>query len=153
MKNILLEQVIQRLQTQGGRMTAQRHMILEALDCLGCHPTAEQIFDMVSQRDPSLSLSTVYRTLRWLEQEGFISGRRFEDAGRTERFDPAGPVEHYHFVCSVCKIVIEFDEPLLDAVAVKFAQRSGARVDSLSMTLYGLCPGCRGKGEPDDAMS
>ncbi len=47
----LVELATQRLHTQGGRMTTQRRMILEALDCLGCHPTAEEIFAVVCQRD------------------------------------------------------------------------------------------------------
>jgi Fe2+ or Zn2+ uptake regulation protein len=142
---ILLEDVTRRLRAQGGRMTAQRRMILEALECLGCHPTAEEIFTVVVQRDPSLHLSTVYRTLRWLEAEGLVSGRRFDEHNRTERFDPVTPVEHHHFVCTECKQVIEFDHPLIDAVKTAFAAQYATRVDTASLMLYGLCSNCFSK--------
>jgi len=54
-------------------------------------PPQKRIFSVVQERDPSLNLSTVYRTLRWLEQEGLVSARRFDEERRQERFDPALP--------------------------------------------------------------
>ncbi len=145
---ILVDQVTQRLRQQGGRMTSQRRMILETLQCLGCHPTAEEIFAVVSRRDPSLHLSTVYRTLRWLEQEGLVSGRRFDEAERTERFDPVSPAEHHHFICTVCKNVIEFDHPLIEQVKTEFSRQNGARVANASLMIYGVCAACIQK-EPE----
>jgi Fe2+ or Zn2+ uptake regulation protein len=124
-------------------MTTQRRLILEALDCLGCHPTAEEIYAVVNQRDPSVNLSTIYRTLRWLEQEGLVSARRFDESRRQERFDPVLPVEHHHFQCTVCKTVIEFNHPSIQAIKTQFAGSSGCQVQSASMMLYGLCPQCR----------
>ena len=87
------KEVTKRLHTRGGRMTTQRRLILDALDCLGGHPNAEQIFDLARNRDPGLNLSTVYRTLRWLEQEGLVSARHFDETGRHDHFDPALPAE------------------------------------------------------------
>jgi Fe2+ or Zn2+ uptake regulation protein len=139
----LVDLATQRLHAQGGRMTSQRRLILEALDCLGCHPTAEEIFAVVCQRDASLNLSTVYRTLRWLEQEGLVSARRFDENRRLERFDAVTPSEHHHFQCTACKIVIEFDHPLIQSIKAQFAGSSGCQVVSASMMLYGLCPRCQ----------
>ena len=150
MSNNLIELATRRLHAQGGRMTEQRRMILEALDCLGCHPTAEQIFAVVSQRDPAINLSTVYRTLRWLEQEGLVSARRFDEKSRQERFDPALPVEHHHFFCTGCETVIEFNDPKLSQVRALFERQNGARVEAFSVTLQGLCAECLkmlGKGK------
>lgn len=146
--SFLLDEVTQRLREQGGRMTAQRRMILEALQCLGCHPTAEEIFAVVNRRDPSLHLSTVYRTLRWLEQEGLVSGRRFDETERTERFDPVLPSEHHHFICTVCKNVIEFEHPLIERIKAEFAAQNQAHVANASMMLYGVCAACIEK-EPE----
>jgi Fe2+ or Zn2+ uptake regulation protein len=139
----LVDLATQRLHTHGGRMTTQRRIILEALDYLGCHPTAEEIFVVVNQRDPTVNLSTIYRTLRWLEQEGLISARRFDESRRQERFDAVLPVEHHHFQCTVCKNVIEFDHPSIQVIKAQFAGSSGCQVQSASMMLYGLCPQCR----------
>jgi Fe2+ or Zn2+ uptake regulation protein len=138
----LVQDASKRLRSGGGRMTAQRRLILEVLECLGCHPTAEDVYAEVRQRDSGVNLSTVYRTLRWLEQEGLISARRFDDESRQERFDPALPAEHHHFVCSVCKSVIEFDDPLIGEIKAGFEDTTGVKVDLASVTLYGICNQC-----------
>jgi Fe2+ or Zn2+ uptake regulation protein len=133
----LLEDAIQHLKKQGGRMTGQRRMILEMLECLGCHPTAEELYASVKPRDPSLSLSTVYRTLRWLEQEGLISARRFEEGSRKDRFDPASPNEHYHFLCTSCHQVIEFDDSRVEAIREQIETQFNA-CERTSLVLYGV---------------
>jgi Fe2+ or Zn2+ uptake regulation protein len=137
--------VTKRLHAQGGRMTSQRKIILEALECLGCHPTAEEIFEVVNRRDPGLNLSTVYRTLRWLECEGLVSGRHFDEEERHERFDPVRPTEHHHFQCTSCKAVIEFDHPLIEQIKAQFAAQAGCKVESASVMFYGLCAACQEK--------
>jgi Fe2+ or Zn2+ uptake regulation protein len=134
---------LERLHAQGGRMTAQRRLILETLVEMSSHPTAEELFQLAQESDPSLHLSTVYRTLRWLEQEGLVQTRLFNDARRQERFDPTPTAEHYHFVCTGCKSVIEFDNLLVNVIKAQFELHSGAEVDSGSVTLYGLCAACR----------
>ncbi len=139
----LLEDAIQHLKKQGGRMTGQRRMILEMLECLGCHPTAEELYASVKPRDPSLSLSTVYRTLRWLEQEGLISARRFEEGSRKDRFDPASPNEHYHFLCTSCHQVIEFDDSRVEAIREQIEAQFNVRVHATSLVLYGMCEVCQ----------
>jgi Fe2+ or Zn2+ uptake regulation protein len=138
----LVQDASKFLRTEGGRMTTQRRLILETLECLGCHPTAEDVYEEARQRDSGLNLSTVYRTLRWLEQVGLVSGRRFDDESRQERFDPALPAEHHHFVCSVCKKVIEFDAPLIDEIKSRFETDNSSKVEFASVTLYGECSQC-----------
>ena len=138
----LLQESTERLHTQGGRMTAQRRLILESLEGMGSHPTAEDLYGFAKQRDPSLHLSTVYRTLRWLEAEGLVSARLFGE-DRQERFDLAHPIEHYHFQCTSCKTLIEFDTLLVNAIKAQFELHSGAQVELGSVVLYGLCAKCR----------
>lgn len=139
----LMQESRKRLQARGGRMTAQRRLILETLDALDDHPTAEDLFARVRQRDATLNLSTVYRTLRWLEQEDLVSARLLDRDRRQERFDAVLPSEHHHFVCTACRNVIEFDTGLYERIKSQFEQRSGASVETGSIVLYGLCAACR----------
>ena len=139
----LTQDVRQRLHAQGGRMTSQRRIICETLESLSGHPTAEDLFALVNERDPSINLSTIYRTLRWMEGEGLVSARRFDEDRRQERFDPAHPSEHHHFLCHACKRVIEFDNPLIDQVVASFEDDAGAKVENVSIVLYGLCSRCQ----------
>ncbi len=139
----LVQKSVRRLQAQGGRMTSQRRLILDTLEALSDHPTAEDLFELVRQQDPSLHLSTVYRTLRWLEQEALVSTRIFNEDRRQERFDAAYPSEHHHFMCTACRSVIEFDTELIDQIKTQFEQDSGAQIAVGSIVLYGLCQNCQ----------
>ena len=146
--NTLYQEASERLRVQGGRMTNQRRLIFQTLDTINVHPTAEELFELVSERDPSLNLSTVYRTLRWLEAEGLISARRFDGERRQERFDPGLPIEHYHFLCSSCEKVIEFDHHLIEEVRSQFETTTGVIVHNVSVVLYGLCDVCQHLQQP-----
>ena len=141
----LVEETTQRLHAQGGRMTSQRRLILQTRERLSGHPTAEQLFQIVRRQDSSLSLSTIYRTLRWLQEEDLVSTRLFDEERRQERFDPAFPSEHHHFMCTACKSVIEFDTQLIDSIKTQFERQTGAQVQVGSIVLYGLCARCREK--------
>lgn len=141
----LIEESTYRLHAQSGRMTPQRRLILQTLEHLSSHPTAEQLYQIVHRKDPSISLSTVYRTLRWLQEEELVSTRLFDEERRQERFDPASPSEHHHFMCTSCKSVIEFDTRLIESIKTQFEEQSGAQVQVGSIVLYGLCARCRGE--------
>lgn len=134
------------LRQQGGRMTSQRRIILQVLEKLDTHPSAEQLFALAVKQDASINLSTVYRTLHWLEQAGLIRARVFDNldaSSRGSRFDKALPIEHHHFVCTVCNAVIEFDSQLAQALKIEFQDNFRAEVDSASIMLYGICASCR----------
>ncbi len=133
----------ERLRAQGGRMTIQRRLIFSLLDSLEEHPTAEELLILAREQDPDLNLSTVYRTMRWLVAENLVSSRVFAEERRQERFDAALPSEHHHFMCTSCKNVIEFDTGLFGTIKGQFQELNGAKVETGSIVLYGLCSNCR----------
>jgi len=139
----LVNMAQERLRAQGGRMTIQRRLLFSILDSLGEHPTAEDLLLLARKQDPKLNLSTVYRTLRWLEAENLVSSRIFAEERRQERFDTALPSEHHHFLCTSCKEVIEFDTHLFATIKDQFQELNGAKVATGSIVLYGLCSLCR----------
>jgi Fur family ferric uptake transcriptional regulator len=140
----LTEKAIQRLQGQQGRVTEQRRLILETLETLPVHPTAEDVYLRVRQTAPHVNLSTVYRTLRWLQKEGLVSGRVFSEDERQERFDANMPEEHQHFLCRSCKRIIEFDESAaLESLIADFEKGSGVLVEHAGLVFHGLCADCR----------
>jgi Fur family transcriptional regulator, ferric uptake regulator len=131
------------VRSRGGRMTSQRRNILEAFRSADEHPTAEEIYCIARERDAGLNLSTVYRTLRWLEREGLLRARAFPEADRSERYDTALPVSHQHFVCTSCRSIVEFDVVELESISRNMERRYGLRVKQATLVLYGLCAACR----------
>lgn len=137
----------QLVRSRGGRMTSQRKIILDAFRLADEHPTAEEIYRIARQRDATLNLSTVYRTLRWLEREGLNRARAFPEADRSERYDTALPVAHHHFVCTTCRTVVEFDVVELESISRNMERRYGLRVKEATLVLYGQCATCRAEAE------
>ena len=138
------------LRSQGGRMTAQRRLILETLARFASHPSAEDLFAAVRRQDPTLNLSTIYRTLHWLEESGLLAARWFESGRRQERFD-ATLSGHHHFCCRACGGISEFTDPQVDNLAAGYAARAGAQVESAQLVIYGLCAACANKDANDSA--
>jgi Fe2+ or Zn2+ uptake regulation protein len=137
-----VKETIYPLPTQGKRMTEQRRLILETLKSVQGHPTAEELHRLVKRRAPGLHLSTVYRTMRWLEEEGLVNSLWLEEDRRQERFDTSFTTEHHHFVCTSCKQVVEFDSPDLVRIQTKYEREHGALVENASLVFYGLCQQC-----------
>ncbi len=140
--NGLVERARARVHASGGRMTGQRRLILETLSVLPAHSTAEEVHARAARRDSALNLSTVYRTLHWLEAEGLVEPQRFRGHGRHDHFDLAGTHGHHHFLCTRCQHVAEFDAPRVEAIARGYARRHHAKVSEASLVVYGLCAEC-----------
>jgi Fur family transcriptional regulator, ferric uptake regulator len=64
------------------RLTNQRKIILEELQAVTTHPTADEIYGMVRQKMPRISLGTVYRNLEVLSSPG--PGAQAGKRGRSE---------------------------------------------------------------------
>ena len=96
-------------QGRGFKATSQRFVIFKALIGSQEHPTAEQLFDLVSPILPSLSRDTVYRTVNLLTERGLA--KKLSLVGEATRFD-GNLIPHHHFICEACGVA--YDIPWLD---------------------------------------
>lgn len=126
-------------------MTSQRRIILDALESCGGHPTAEEVYRIAKTSDSTLNLSTVYRTLRWLEEMELVSTHQFDEGRRQARFDASLPQEHHHFRCRKCNRIIEFSDERIQQIKADFAAAFACEVDDASLILNGLCHYCASK--------
>lgn len=124
------------------RMTQQRRVILEELNKLTSHPTAEELHRIVRNRLPKISIATVYRNLEILSAEGEVL--KLEVAGTQRRFDGTTD-NHYHIRCSVCGRVDDVHMALVDDIEETAQKNSGYGVLSHRIEFTGICPDCTGK--------
>ncbi len=90
----------------GRKVTPQRRRIFELLEGNSSHPTAESIYLELVKDMPTVSLKTVYMTLKELEEMGEV---QCLDLGMgSSRFDPNVDGEHHHLVCVSCGKVRDF---------------------------------------------
>lgn len=128
--------------TTSRRMTRQRQIILDVLRQLTCHPTADELHQLVRKHLPQISIATVYRNLELLASEGLVL--KLDLGGTQRRFD--GTTEnHYHIRCSVCGRVDDVPMEPIHIIEERVTGCSGYKVVSHRIEFSGICPDCAGK--------
>ncbi|MBE0565231.1 MAG: transcriptional repressor [Krumholzibacteria bacterium] len=127
------------------RHTPQRQVILEELCELRTHPTAAELYALVRDRLPRISLGTVYRNLEVLCADGLA--RKLTLAGSDARYD--GVVHrHDHVRCTGCGILRDLPRGALQVSPVAPAEAAGFRIEGYRLEFQGLCPSCRTGADP-----
>lgn len=127
------------------RLTSQRKLILEELQAVTSHPTADEIYGMVRQKMPRISLGTVYRNLEVLSSLGLV--RKLEHAAGQKRFD-ADMKPHHHIRCEVCgKVDDIFDAQ--DISGIEQNLNTDYHITGFTLEFSGVCPACQGQESPE----
>src|SRR5580700_417271 len=91
---------------RGLKMTEQRRIISRVLSQAQDHPDVEEIYRRAFAIDPKISIATVYRTMRLLEDANVIDRHDFGD-GRA-RYEENRDEHHHHLIDVKSGAVIEF---------------------------------------------
>lgn len=126
-------------QDQKLRITKQRQVILEELKKVVTHPTADEIYRMVRERMPRVSLGTVYRNLETLSDRGVIL--KLELAGTQRRYD-ATTESHYHIRCSGCGCVQDLPLKAFTTLDSAAGDATDFTVTGHRLEYQGFCPAC-----------
>ncbi len=128
--------LISRCESQGIRLTGQRRAVVTALEESTDHPSVEDLHGRALKLDPQISIATVYRTVKLLEEVGMIERHDF-GSGRA-RYEDADRDHHDHLIDINSGRVIEFIDPEIEALQKKIAERLGYRLKGHRMELYGV---------------
>ena len=132
---------LDQLREAGFRLTPQRAMVLDVVYHDNGHLTADEVFERVRLLSPYVDLSTIYRTLVFLKQNGLIGELRLE--GGPARFEAMRlGHEHHHAVCNSCGRMLEIDPVDLNVLVSTLRQKYGFEVNLVHLTLSGLCVEC-----------
>ena len=121
---------------KGLRMTEQRRIIARVLSSSDDHPDAEELHRRANALDSSISLATVYRTVKLFEESGIIERHEFRD-GRA-RFEEVPEEHHDHLIDLRTGQVIEFHSPEIEALQERIAREHGFRLVDHRLELYGI---------------
>lgn len=124
------------------RHSRQRERIYEYLQGTCEHPDAETIYQDLRSEIPSLSLGTVYRNLKLLEELGKI--RRVAGAQGCERYDCCCG-DHIHFLCSCCGRIRDLEGVDTQAIRSAIPLEPGSCAQQMDLSITGLCPDCAGR--------
>jgi Fur family ferric uptake transcriptional regulator len=132
------------------RLTKQRKVIIDELQGLHSHPTADELYEIVRRKLPHISLGTVYRNLEFLAGKGII--RKLEIGGAQKRFD-ADLDNHQHIRCTRCGRIDDLPEgTAVTQCDMEVLESTGYEIIERRVEFIGICPDC-GSSENEDGSS
>ncbi|MEG0547042.1 MAG: transcriptional repressor [Oscillospiraceae bacterium] len=120
------------------RNTIQKELVLKLVQSMKNHPTADEIYDEVIKKCPTISKATVYRNLNNLADDGVI--RRVEVANAPDRYDFT-TTEHCHFLCTKCGKIFDCELSKNYEISEKF--KKDFEVTGSEIIFKGYCPKCK----------
>jgi len=119
------------------RNTVQRRAIHKVLEHTGRPMGPPEIFEAAREHAPGLGIATVYRTIKRLLDDGFLS--QVELPGEAPRYELSGKEHHHHFRCNSCNKVYDMQgcPPVFKQIVPK-----GFTLEGHELYLFGRCPEC-----------
>ncbi|WP_290491710.1 Fur family transcriptional regulator [Hyphomonas sp. UBA4508] len=121
---------------KGLRMTEPRRIIARVLSSSEDHPDAEELHRRANTMDASISLATVYRTVKLFEDAGIIQAHDFRD-GRA-RYEEVPDEHHDHLINVKSGEVVEFHSEEIERLQVEIAKKLGFKLVDHRLELYGI---------------
>ena len=133
----MLETRIEKLCAEKNmRMTTQRRVIARVLSVAQDHPDVEEVHRRAVAVDSSVSIATVYRTVRLFEEAGILERHDFGD-GRS-RYEEATDDHHDHLINIKTGEVVEFTNTEIEALQERIAKEHGLKLVDHKLELYGI---------------
>lgn len=137
---ISFEETIQKLRSEGFKLTPQRLAVIRYMLGNKEHPSALKIHKDLRRKYPTLSFSTVYNTLGTLENIGEVQSLHiFDDYLNYE----ADMTPHLHLLCGKCGMIHDVPMDGRTDFAVPVGEIDGHEVTEYSVVLGGTCKFCR----------
>ncbi|MEO1100385.1 MAG: Fur family transcriptional regulator [Pseudomonadota bacterium] len=121
---------------KGLRMTEPRRIIARVLSTSDDHPDAEELHRRANALDGSISLATVYRTVKLFEDYDIIERHDFRD-GRA-RYEEAPTEHHDHLIDVRSGDVVEFHSEEIERLQEEIAHKLGYKLVDHRLELYGV---------------
>lgn len=133
------------LRDHGYRLTSPRWLVWSVLRSAGGHLTAEEIAAQVNDADPTINISSVYRSLALFEDIDLVreSHLGIDDSARWEI---AHPDDHFHMVCRVCGSVDHHVGELVDQIRSHLGSQHRFGAENIDLVVTGVCETCETRG-------
>ena len=135
----------------GARLTESREIIINILSNNNEHLSAEDVYLKAHKKNPSIGLTTVYRTLDLLTQMSIVQKFDFGDGrSRYELIKNSSEQNHHHhLVCVKCKRIINYMEfvkdelDLINKTEKELSKKHNFKIMNHIIHFYGLCENCQ----------
>jgi Fur family ferric uptake transcriptional regulator len=133
------------LNERGWRLTPQRETILEIFQNLpkGNHLSAEDLYNLLHSQGESISLSTIYRTLKLMARMGILRELELAEGHKHYELNQPSPHHHHHLICVRCNKTIEFKNDSILKTGARTAKKEGYHLLDCQLIIHAICPTCQ----------
>ena len=117
----------------------QRELVMETLCENRVHPTADELYGLIREHTPGISLATVYRNLNQLVDSGRVM--RITVPRGADRFDPVND-GHYHMACELCGHIDDIPRSAVPDVCAAATRATGLDIRKSKILFFGVCNAC-----------
>jgi Fe2+ or Zn2+ uptake regulation protein len=135
--------IVDALDLAGYRITAPRLAVASLIQSYGGHFTASELEAAARDRHLGVSRATLFRALDLLTELGVVE--RIDLTTGEHAYVACAPAHHHHLVCSRCGRTADVEDSGVGEAVAEIARRSGYRIDSHRLELFGLCRHCQAK--------
>ena len=120
---------------RGVRLTEQRKIIAKIMSEAADHPDVDELHKRANKIDKKISIATVYRTVKLLEESGIVEKHDFK--GGKARYEESPEEHHDHLIDIKSGEIIEFVDKEIEELQIKVAQKLGYKLVDHKLELYG----------------
>jgi Fur family ferric uptake transcriptional regulator len=125
----------------GHRMTGPRLAVWDVVATSESHMTAEEIADAVKDADPTVNLSSVYRSLALFSDLGLVRESNL-GANEATHWELAHSDEQFHLKCTSCGRVEHHTGDLVAQIESHLSEHHGFQADRVELLVSGTCRHC-----------
>ena len=138
------------IRSMGLKVTGQRMLIIGCLHESEIksgerHVTAQELYERVVKKDTSIGFATVYRFLRDMADNNFVTEVRM--GAQASRYELTTKEHHDHLTCTKCRKIVEFENKKIEKLQLQVAEYFGFVLTDHILELYGLCSSCQVKAD------
>ena len=138
--DVRFNQLIAALKERDFRLTPQRIELVRLIAVSEGHPSANQFYEKIKLKFPTMSHSTVYKTLALLKEMNQVLEI---DLREDSHYDGNRPQPHPHLICMKCNKIVDGEVSLDQELIRRMEEISGYTILRPQVSLYGLCPDCK----------
>ncbi len=140
---IRFQELIAALRERDFRLTPQRVELVRMIAVSEGHPSANQLYEKIKLKFPTMSQATVYKTLALLKEMDQVLEI---DLRADSHYDGNRPQPHPHLICMRCNQIVDGEASFDPQTIKKLEEMSGYTILRPQISLYGLCPKCKTEG-------
>ena len=132
----MTENIVEKCKQKGVKLTDQRKLIARVMSDSKDHPDVDELYKRVSKMDAKISIATVYRTVKLLEESGILTRHDFR--GKKSRYEELAEGHHDHLIDIKTGEIVEFVNEEIEKLQKMVAEKLGYELVDHKLELYAV---------------